>query len=121
MGFTNVTDMENRNIIFHHDFHLHTYSLDVGCYILWYHCLTGCFKACFFNYRVQYPSKASSQFEADYHQKIIIKFQLKDKADGSKMSAHQVNFSFYFVLKLDICKICILYLCIVFFLVNSTL
>ena len=98
MGFTNVTDMENRNIIFHHDLHLHTYSLDVGCYILWYHCLTGCFKACFFNYRVQYPSKASSQFEADYHQKIIIKFQLKDKADGSKMSAHQVNFSFYFVL-----------------------
>ncbi|XP_022292604.2 dolichyl-diphosphooligosaccharide--protein glycosyltransferase subunit 2-like [Crassostrea virginica] len=39
--------------------------------------------------KVQYPSKASSQFEADYHQKIIIKFQLKDKADGSKMSAHQ--------------------------------
>lgn len=39
--------------------------------------------------KVQYPSKTSTVFEADYHQKIIVKFQLKDKADGTKMSAHQ--------------------------------
>uniref|UniRef100_K1RQA0 Dolichyl-diphosphooligosaccharide--protein glycosyltransferase subunit 2 n=1 Tax=Magallana gigas TaxID=29159 RepID=K1RQA0_MAGGI len=39
--------------------------------------------------KVQYPGKASTVFEADYHQKIIVKFQLKDKADGTKMSAHQ--------------------------------
>ncbi|XP_062570378.1 dolichyl-diphosphooligosaccharide--protein glycosyltransferase subunit 2-like [Saccostrea cucullata] len=39
--------------------------------------------------KLQFPNKASNVFEADYHQKIILKFQLKDKADGSKMSAHQ--------------------------------
>lgn len=36
-----------------------------------------------------YPSKAASVLEADHHQKIVMKFQLKDKTTGQLLTAHQ--------------------------------
>ena len=39
--------------------------------------------------RLVHPNKAASILEADYHQKIVMKFQLKDKAGGQLMTAHQ--------------------------------
>ncbi|XP_055871466.1 dolichyl-diphosphooligosaccharide--protein glycosyltransferase subunit 2-like isoform X1 [Biomphalaria glabrata] len=39
--------------------------------------------------RLVHPNKAASVIEADYHQKIVMKFQLKDKATGQLMTAHQ--------------------------------
>jgi glycogen synthase len=42
-------------------------------------------------YRLQYPKKAANTFEADSHQKIIMKFQLKDKTNVKSVSAHQVS------------------------------
>ena len=39
--------------------------------------------------KLQYPKKAANTFEADSHQKIIMKFQLKDKTNVKSVSAHQ--------------------------------
>ncbi|CAC5388107.1 SWP1 [Mytilus coruscus] len=39
--------------------------------------------------KLQYPKKAANTFEADSHQKIIMKFQLKDKSSSKSVSAHQ--------------------------------
>ncbi|KAJ8321956.1 hypothetical protein KUTeg_000427 [Tegillarca granosa] len=39
--------------------------------------------------KLQYPVKAANMLEADYHQKILMKFQLKDKIDSSLLTAHQ--------------------------------
>ncbi|BFZ21356.1 hypothetical protein BsWGS_24394 [Bradybaena similaris] len=39
--------------------------------------------------RLVYPSKAASVLEADHHQKIVMKFQLKDKTTGQLLTAHQ--------------------------------
>lgn len=39
--------------------------------------------------KLQHPNKAANALEADYHQKIIMKFQLKDKSSGQLMTAHQ--------------------------------
>ncbi|XP_059158933.1 dolichyl-diphosphooligosaccharide--protein glycosyltransferase subunit 2-like isoform X2 [Physella acuta] len=39
--------------------------------------------------RLVHPSKAATVIEADYHQKIVMKFQLKDKTSGQLMTAHQ--------------------------------
>ncbi|GAB1602914.1 dolichyl-diphosphooligosaccharide--protein glycosyltransferase subunit 2-like [Argonauta hians] len=39
--------------------------------------------------KLQYPNKAANSLVADYHQKIIMKFQLKDKSNGQLMTAHQ--------------------------------
>ncbi|GFR75873.1 dolichyl-diphosphooligosaccharide--protein glycosyltransferase subunit 2 [Elysia marginata] len=39
--------------------------------------------------RLVHPNKAASILEADYHQKIVMKFQLKDKTGGQLMTAHQ--------------------------------
>ncbi|GFN95846.1 dolichyl-diphosphooligosaccharide--protein glycosyltransferase subunit 2 [Plakobranchus ocellatus] len=39
--------------------------------------------------RLAHPNKAASILEADYHQKIVMKFQLKDKTSGQLMTAHQ--------------------------------
>jgi len=39
--------------------------------------------------KLVHPNKAASVLEADYHQKVIMKFQLKDKSSGQLMTAHQ--------------------------------
>lgn len=39
--------------------------------------------------KIVHPSKAAKTQEADYHQKIIMKFQLKDKSSGQLITAHQ--------------------------------
>ncbi|XP_005100783.1 dolichyl-diphosphooligosaccharide--protein glycosyltransferase subunit 2 [Aplysia californica] len=39
--------------------------------------------------KLVHPNKAASVLEADYHQKVIMKFQLKDKSSGQLMNAHQ--------------------------------
>ncbi|XP_029636206.1 dolichyl-diphosphooligosaccharide--protein glycosyltransferase subunit 2 [Octopus sinensis] len=39
--------------------------------------------------KLQYPNKAANPLVADYHQKILMKFQLKDKSNGQLMTAHQ--------------------------------
>ncbi|XP_033726633.1 dolichyl-diphosphooligosaccharide--protein glycosyltransferase subunit 2-like [Pecten maximus] len=39
--------------------------------------------------KIQHPNKAANAFEADYHQKIVMKFQLKEKVSGKPLSAHQ--------------------------------
>lgn len=39
--------------------------------------------------KLQHPNKAANALEADYHQKILMKFQLKDKSSGQLMTAHQ--------------------------------
>ena len=44
----------------------------------------------FFNFcRLQYPTRVSSVLEADFHQKVIMKFGLKDQDSGKQISAHQ--------------------------------
>jgi len=39
--------------------------------------------------KLQHPNKAANTLEADHHQKLLIKFMLKDKSSGSLMKAHQ--------------------------------
>ncbi|XP_045180399.2 dolichyl-diphosphooligosaccharide--protein glycosyltransferase subunit 2-like [Mercenaria mercenaria] len=39
--------------------------------------------------RVQYPQKVGATLEADFHQKLIMKFTLKDKTSGNSFKAHQ--------------------------------
>ncbi|KAL5013122.1 hypothetical protein ScPMuIL_007392 [Solemya velum] len=39
--------------------------------------------------KLQHPNKAANVLEADYHQKIIMKFQLKDKTTSQLLTAHQ--------------------------------
>jgi len=39
--------------------------------------------------KVVYPNKAASSLEADSHQKVLMKFQLKDQSSGQLMTAHQ--------------------------------
>ncbi|XP_064653150.1 dolichyl-diphosphooligosaccharide--protein glycosyltransferase subunit 2-like [Lineus longissimus] len=39
--------------------------------------------------KLQHPNKAANILEADHHQKVIAKFQLKDKTSGALMTAHQ--------------------------------
>ncbi|XP_074656368.1 dolichyl-diphosphooligosaccharide--protein glycosyltransferase subunit 2-like [Tubulanus polymorphus] len=39
--------------------------------------------------KLQHPNKAANALEADHHQKILMKFQLKDKLSGNLMLAHQ--------------------------------
>ncbi|KAL4217563.1 proteasome regulatory particle base subunit [Mactra antiquata] len=39
--------------------------------------------------RVQYPQKVSTVLEADFHQKVIMKFTVKDKLSGSTLTPHQ--------------------------------
>ncbi|CAG5124850.1 unnamed protein product [Candidula unifasciata] len=39
--------------------------------------------------RLVYPNKATNVLEADHHQKIVMKFQLKDKTTGQLLTAHQ--------------------------------
>lgn len=39
--------------------------------------------------RLQHPKKAATPLEADYHQRIIMRFALKDKAQNAPMAAHQ--------------------------------
>ncbi len=41
-------------------------------------------------FRVVFPGKLSSELEADYQQKIMMKFTLKDLA-GSATTVHQVT------------------------------
>jgi oligosaccharyltransferase complex subunit delta (ribophorin II) len=36
-----------------------------------------------------HPNKAQNALEADYHQKILMRFQLKDRQTGDLMTAHQ--------------------------------
>lgn len=42
-----------------------------------------------FMYRTQYPQKITSVLEADFHQKLLMKFSLKDKSSGDTFTAHQ--------------------------------
>ncbi|KAK3583197.1 hypothetical protein CHS0354_025714 [Potamilus streckersoni] len=44
--------------------------------------------------RMQYPKKAANLVEADSHQKIVMKFQLKDKNTGQLITAHQAFVKF---------------------------
>ncbi|CAH1772561.1 unnamed protein product, partial [Owenia fusiformis] len=39
--------------------------------------------------KLQHPNKAANVMEVDHHQKIIMKFQLKDKSTSKAMTAHQ--------------------------------
>lgn len=39
-----------------------------------------------------HPNKAQVPLEADYHQKILMRFVLKDKLSNQLMAAHQVGF-----------------------------
>ncbi|WAR18094.1 RPN2-like protein [Mya arenaria] len=39
--------------------------------------------------RVQHPGRVGAALEADFHQKVIMKFLLKDKMSGSAFPAHQ--------------------------------
>ena len=39
--------------------------------------------------RLVHPNKAASTLEADYHQKVVMKFQLRERSTGQLMSAHQ--------------------------------
>lgn len=39
--------------------------------------------------RTQYPQKINSVLEADFHQKLLMKFTLKDKSSGDTFTAHQ--------------------------------
>lgn len=39
--------------------------------------------------KIQYPNKLPSVLEADYHQKLQMKFQLRDKNAGNNILAHQ--------------------------------
>lgn len=39
--------------------------------------------------RTQYPQKVGSMLEADFHQKLLMKFTLKDKSSGDTFTAHQ--------------------------------
>lgn len=44
--------------------------------------------------KVQYPKQTETKLEADYHQKILMKFTLKDKNAKSTMVAHQAFVQF---------------------------
>jgi len=39
--------------------------------------------------KLVHPNKAASTLEADYHQKVVMKFQLRERSTGQLMSAHQ--------------------------------
>jgi len=39
--------------------------------------------------KLQHPSKATTEIEVDSHQRLTLKFQLRDKTSGSLMTAHQ--------------------------------
>lgn len=39
--------------------------------------------------RVQFQQKVNSVLEADFHQKLLMKFTVKDKVSGKVMSPHQ--------------------------------
>ncbi|XP_076457036.1 dolichyl-diphosphooligosaccharide--protein glycosyltransferase subunit 2-like [Babylonia areolata] len=39
--------------------------------------------------KLVHPNKAQNTLEADYHQKILMRFQLKDRLTGQLMAAHQ--------------------------------
>ena len=39
--------------------------------------------------RLQHPNKAASTLEADYHQRITMVYQLKDRSSNAMMLAHQ--------------------------------
>ena len=55
---------------------------------LWVHAvLCVCVLSC----RLVHPNKAQNMLEADYHQKILMRFQLKDRLSGEFMTAHQVS------------------------------
>ena len=41
------------------------------------------------NFRLQYPKKASEVLEGDFHQKLIMKFNIKDSQSGQYVAAHQ--------------------------------
>ena len=45
-------------------------------------------KFCFY-FRLQYPKKATEVLEADFHQKLIMKFNIKDSQSGQLVGAHQ--------------------------------
>ena len=40
-------------------------------------------------YRLQYPKKATEVLEADFHQKLLMKFNIKDTQAGQFVKAHQ--------------------------------
>ena len=51
-------------------------------------CLVSCYNS-HFPFRLQYPKKATEVLEADFHQKLIMKFNIKDSQSGQLVSAHQ--------------------------------
>ena len=42
------------------------------------------------NFRVKFPDKLGKELDADYHQKIVMKFSLKEMSSGELTAAHQV-------------------------------
>jgi len=44
--------------------------------------------------KLDYPKALSTQLEADYHQRLVLKFQLRDKANSEYFTAHQTFVQF---------------------------
>lgn len=42
-----------------------------------------------FRFRLSYPNKLDTVIEADYHQKLLMKFTLRDKSSGKIVVVHQ--------------------------------
>lgn len=45
----------------------------------------------FFCYSVKYPTALTSVIEADYHQKVVMKFSLKSESSGELFTPHQAR------------------------------
>ena len=45
----------------------------------------------FFCYSVKYPTAITSVIEADYHQKVVMKFSLKSESSGELFTPHQAS------------------------------
>ena len=55
-----------------------------------------------FCYSVKYPAAITSVIEADYHQKVVMKFSLKSESSGELFTPHQARINechlqFFFV------------------------
>lgn len=49
----------------------------------------------FFCCSVKYPTAITSVIEADYHQKVVMKFSLKSESSGDLFTPHQARINQY--------------------------
>lgn len=49
----------------------------------------------FFCYSVKYPTAITSVIEADYNQKVVMKFSLKSESSGDLFTPHQARINQY--------------------------